>query len=259
MYISSTAVVSCSSKWQTKNIFQKRIVGGKVADIREHPWLLSFRENNIHRCGSSLIKPDTALTAGHCYDHAIPVQNYSIYGGSTYRKLNGEMVQVSNIYVHPGFNYDDMINDIAIVCLSRQLTIGDFIKPVALALKDEIIPDGSKGMIAGWGITFPTNFHFSEDLWETSLPIISNEECKRTFGNTINDDVFCAGLLHSGTDAYYGDSGGPLVINDTQYGIISWGIEGDRPLYIGVYTRIAAYRDWIDRTLYLLNCDNNFQ
>lgn len=217
-----------------------------MADIREHPWLLSLREDNIHRCGASLIKSNKALTAGHCYNINIPILNYSIYAGSTYRKLNGESVQIARIDVHPDFDYDKMINDIAIISLMDQLKISEFIQPVVLAKKNEILPNNTNGMIAGWGLTYESEPYFSVDLWETTLPIIANDICKQTFGVEINERVFCAGTLNSGSDANFGDSGGPLIVQNKQFGIISWGLGGSRTLFIGIYTRIAAYRDWID-------------
>lgn len=186
---------------------QKRIIGGSVADIREHPWLLSLREKNLHKCGASLITPDKALTAAHCYKISLSAHNYTVYAGSTYRRINGELVQVERIFIHPDFNYDDFVNDIAVVWLSRALSLSEFIQPVALAQKDEILPDGSAGIIAGWGVTYPSNRFYSEDLYETILPIITNDVCKNVYGGTVNDDVICAGTLNGGQDTLRGDSG----------------------------------------------------
>lgn len=57
--------------------------------------------------------------------------------------------------------------------------------------------------------------------------------------------MFCAGYMEGKRDACIGDSGGPLVLNGAQIGIVSFGkgcAERDRP---GVYTNVAAVREWV--------------
>ena len=61
----------------------------------------------------------------------------------------------------------------------------------------------------------------------------------------------CAGLSEGGVDSCNGDSGGPLLQGSAgrwvQLGIVSYGTPNcGRPGAYGVYTRIAAFRDWID-------------
>ncbi|NMU83961.1 trypsin-like serine protease, partial [Vibrio parahaemolyticus] len=53
-----------------------------------------------------------------------------------------------------------------------------------------------------------------------------------------------------GIDSCQGDSGGPIVINRsgviTQLGVVSWGIGCARPGMYGVYSDIAAMRNFVD-------------
>jgi transmembrane serine protease 11E len=69
--------------------------------------------------------------------------------------------------------------------------------------------------------------------------------------------MMCAG---SEKDACQGDSGGPLVLRPSKkaddlrvkgdevlVGIISWGESCGQPKKYGVYTRVSAYRDWIEK------------
>lgn len=69
----------------------------------------------------------------------------------------------------------------------------------------------------------------------------------------ISDKQICAGLELGGRDSCNGDSGGPLTMLGSdrrpyQVGIVSWGklACASRKAY-GVYTRVSAYADWIQK------------
>jgi trypsin len=54
-------------------------------------------------------------------------------------------------------------------------------------------------------------------------------------------------------DRVFADAGGPLVWRTSDgpvpVGVVSFGDGGARRLKYGVYTRVSAYRDWIDRAI----------
>ena len=61
----------------------------------------------------------------------------------------------------------------------------------------------------------------------------------------------CAGVSGGGKDTCQGDSGGPLMMftSSNQWvliGLTSNGIGCAEALYSGVYTRVAAFQDWIN-------------
>jgi hypothetical protein len=74
--------------------------------------------------------------------------------------------------------------------------------------------------------------------------------CKQMMREISITKQICAGGI-VGFDACRGDSGGPMWMNvdsnPVLYGVTSWGdgCAGARP---GIYTRVAAYRDWIEST-----------
>lgn len=96
-------------------------------------------------------------------------------------------------------------------------------------------------------------------LHQIFVPVLSNQQCDRTFGKaaTIDEKIICAGSLNGDKDACGGDSGGPLMheINEDnnyrvyQIGIVSYGFRCAEPGYPGVYTRITAYIDWIQQNI----------
>ena len=72
---------------------------------------------------------------------------------------------------------------------------------------------GRIALMAGWGNTSPTG-RKATALNQVKLPIVSEESCKATYGNSvakIDDKVICAGGK-VGKDACSGDSGGPLSV-----------------------------------------------
>lgn len=83
---------------------------------------------------------------------------------------------------------------------------------------------------------------------KVTLPIVSREMCRRSYNymSVITDRMICAGYIRQGgKDSCQGDSGGPLTVDDTLYGIVSWGYGCARPKYPGVYTNVAYLRSWI--------------
>jgi len=71
----------------------------------------------------------------------------------------------------------------------------------------------------------------------------------------VSDRQVCAGIPAGGVDTCQGDSGGPVYrrteegIAGAQVGITSWGIGCALATSPGVYTRVGAYIDWIQRSI----------
>lgn len=92
--------------------------------------------------------------------------------------------------------------------------------------------------------------------------VVPNDDCADVFRKhkqaLIDNRIICAGDVRGGRDSCQGDSGGPLMlprnVNNSlfqfyQIGIISYGFGCAEPGYVGVYTRVTTFMDWINQNL----------
>lgn len=226
---------------------QGRIVGGEEADIEDHPWQASLQVLGFHFCGGSIISPDVILTAGHCTTH--PASMITVRVGSSRKSSGGTLFTVKKIERHEDFKtnrYGIPENDVAILKLSRSIQLSETAQPVQLFAQREEANEGVLATITGWG-AIREGTSTTDVLRTVDVPIITKAECSKaysSFGGVPNGQI-CAAYPEGGKDSCQGDSGGPLVIGGRQAGIVSWGNGCAREGYPGVYTEIAAVRDWL--------------
>lgn len=116
----------------------------------------------------------------------------------------------------------------------------------------------------GWGNTRPgPDGRPSMVLYRVLLDPVSEADCGKTsyYRARIGPKTVCA--TRTGKDTCTGDSGGPLMLHasrqmpgdvesrsmTTQIGIVSWGKGCAQEGSPGVYTRVSAYADWINRAM----------
>lgn len=227
---------------------EARIVGGAQTTIQHFPWQVSMIYQSRHRCGGSVVSERFVLTAAHCTTGAL-ASLMSIRAGSSNRNSGGVVVAVKRIIQHPNYSGHGNDYDISLLSLMKSLDFSESIRAIRLPSAGETISPGSRVWVTGWGDTHesfgisPTFLHF------TTLPIVDNHVCASAYARhtPITTNMLCAGYYRiGGRDACQGDSGGPLITNNKQYGIVSFGVGCARPAYPGVYTRVSAFRNWID-------------
>lgn len=207
---------------------------------------------------------------------------------TTAEPLRHEEFNISNIVIHPGFNNSTLVHDIALLKLERPAKRKQNIDVVCMPKPGDFEHhEKSKGgssstttttttrspsrggddhhhhhdddhqcFVTGWGRRSETSEH-SLVLKEINVPLWDHLSCNNAlqaqFGPAYHlpDTAVCAGA--EGRDACDGDGGGPLVCEKNgswyQVGIVSFGIGCGRKNVPGVYTRVSAYEDWIEKTI----------
>lgn len=230
-----------------------QIVGGGPAEVENYPWQVGLAiDVNGQRaiCGGALITDSWALSAAHCFAGGIRPDQVRSKSGVEEIQTEGDWLVVDKVIVHEGFNPATFENDIALVKLRRPVERAA-IEPAAAGFEP---PDGAWFEVTGWG-AIREGGAVHEQLQMAATPFVSNEQCNApaAYNGRVSKTMLCAGFSEGGVDACQGDSGGPLVwrgpYGPVLVGVVSWGEGCARPDRYGVYTRVSAFRDWIEAAL----------
>ncbi|XP_033121970.1 uncharacterized protein LOC117120977, partial [Anneissia japonica] len=234
---------------QQIQVSSSRIVGGEDSYPGEWPWMLSCQSNGRHICGASLISEQWAITAAHCVGefNDITAGITTLDDNSVFR----ESVLIAETFIHPEYDAFSNDNDIALLRLDSPVQFNQFVQPICYESL-EYLP-GTSCYIAGWGLLAEYG-SYPNTLQDTSVLLLSIEECRSLLINTVTDNMICAGYAAGGQDSCQGDSGGPLMCRSDDgtwnlVGITSWGEGCARPNKPGVYTKVSEYAEFIQQTI----------
>ncbi|XP_074850081.1 transmembrane protease serine 11C-like [Carettochelys insculpta] len=228
-----------------------RVVGGvSSAEPGDWPWQASLQQNNVHRCGATLVSNTWLVSAAHCFAQSSNPHVWSVtFGTVLYPPRIKRYVQA--IIMHEKYQYPANNYDIAVVKLSERVEFTNIVHHVCLPDSTQTFPYNSDAVVTGWG-ALDDGRPGPNVLREATVKLIDPDTCNRkeVYNGIITPGMLCAGYLEGGIDACQGDSGGPLVTPDSRgmwylVGIVSWGHECAKPNKPGVYTRVTYYRDWI--------------
>lgn len=241
----------------------------KHAGLGEFPWTVAIFKDNYITCAGSLIQPNVVLTAGHCIKD-VKKETLKIKAGLWDLNVKNDqyLVQERNvlqIIPHPEYSNDNkqIKNDIALIVLEKPIELENHISLACLAKKDHN-EKSKQCYAAGWGKESKEG-KAATVLKKMLLPTLTKEDCEKKLKEKtptvqLSDKTLCAGGDKAST--CMGDGGAALVCQMepavenryVQSGITSWGVGCVNELP-GIYTKVAAYRDWIDDQVRKLGLD----
>ncbi|KAI8042997.1 hypothetical protein M5D96_004321 [Drosophila gunungcola] len=240
-----SSVLLASAGW-----ISERIVGGYQVPISEVPWQAAFLLNGTADCGAVIYSDKILITAAHCIQNQNK-SDISIRVGSSTWNNGGQLLQVDDAEVHEDYSFtkDVVINDIAVIRVKGHLKMGHSVQSIPLA--ESTPASGSSATVSGWGAVGYSQ-EVSEHLLQTTVNIVSQEDCQKSYGEGITKSMICAAA--QGKDSCSQDSGGPLVSDGQLIGIVSFGTSCADPNYPGVYVNVAELKPWILRAIEKLSC-----
>jgi len=184
------------------------IVGGSEAPPHSYPWAVAVYMNGRFICGASIIKEKYVLCAAHCISQSngiIPARSFKLRVGAHSLVNSGQLVDVSEHFVHENYNPTYQLNDIAIFKLASPLNFKQTknIVPVCLPTPEVSTKNlvGQNATIVGWGTT-SAGGRPTDTLRQVLVPIISNQECANSYGQSmITSKQICAAYRKGGKDS----------------------------------------------------------
>ena len=129
-----------------------RIINGDIAGSTEFPYMagvmLHFDTGNSF-CGGSLISRRFVLTAANCV-HIVPSASVLLGASNMFGNIQ-ENIRVSTIRIHPQYSFDDSLNDIATLELTREVTLSLTVNLVRLPNRRQVQStfENQEGLVAG--------------------------------------------------------------------------------------------------------------
>ena len=237
-------------------------------------------------CGGTLIAANWVLTAAHCMrtdGNPLAPDAFVVLAGSTDLE-SGRRIAPKSIFINQSYDENSMDHDVALVELSEPVdaapvalgTPGAATRAIVVGwgmTEDEKYPrhllETDLDVVANAECNIGIKAIYAAAVKSSVADLARQYRLKPGESDRIADELaaglvdpltdamLCAGIKAGGRDSCYGDSGGPLLATEAgrpvQIGIVSWG-EGPSDSEVkcghadvyGVYSRIDAFRDWID-------------
>ncbi|CAL4103983.1 unnamed protein product, partial [Meganyctiphanes norvegica] len=124
------------------------------AQLGEFPWMVALLDkDNNYVGGASLVHARVVLTAAHKVHEKVANNLVARIGdwdlSNTDEDIPHQNIDVAQILVHPTFDRQTLVNDIALLILQSDATLSDTVMPICLPQPDTNF-DQSSCIVTGW-------------------------------------------------------------------------------------------------------------
>ncbi|XP_064212501.1 trypsin-1 [Tribolium castaneum] len=218
------------------------------------PYHVAVSVNGNFECGGSIIHQSYILTAAHCLPDARNAADITVSVGSKFLSEGGTIESVCDFYIHPLYEHVTFDNDIAVLRLCNELVFDENVSAIGLPEFEEVVEEGSVGVVAGWGKT--EDLSVSPVLRFINLVTLNESQCRLLTEEHVTTNMFCASCAEDGMVCAPcdGDSGGGLVVDQKVIGIVSWGL-GECRDSVNVFTQVSKFTEWIECIISQSSCE----
>lgn len=247
------SALTTETKVNAVNPSVERSVGGRNVLQNEGNFQAAITYKRRLTCSGSILSSDMVLTSASCVQD-LDLSHIKVRCGSKIFKTGGQVRSVIEILLHPLYQKDEHMNNIALLKLKRAFNLtSTSINGIKLPKENQKYEFPSFLFIYGWGISsLNVNGTLSKHLRVSKYKVYSHSKCLRYLsGNDKQNDstAICVGDRSKHFDICNDDSGGPAVNqNQVQYGVISHGGKCF-PENVIILTNIVPHLSWIRNVL----------
>lgn len=164
---------------------------------------LLHAKRNFFFCGGSFLSQKIVISAAHCIQEGMEIDDYLVSGGGHYYEEDSTHFDVTKIFKHEKYDSYTHNNDIAILILEKIAQFPKSISFVTLPKKNEEPKVREKLFITGYGKSELSNKNV--ELRGAVVPIYDHTKCKKNLEYRVTPQMICAGFEEGGIDTCQGN------------------------------------------------------